>query len=294
VNKHYDQLKELLSSDKEDVLVINQGRVNKHRNLFKAVVFDFDGVLLRENNLAERGYAWLIRSLRDGNYDPRNINVSAYDIGMATAFRSTIKGAPMKEKVKVFKVVFGKGDLKIPVEKLVRLWFDALKNNVLSQFANNPNNYRMPGAKELLETTDSKCSIAIYGVTANEFQHAYFLMELVGFKDYFSEIVGFPINSFPHTSKASLLSDLLFRHYIKPMNAVYIGDGTSDIKAGKRAGAFTIGIANASMPVSLIEDPKEKKKIIEKSIKNGMKLIDEGCDLLATSTLAYKKIVAYF
>jgi phosphoglycolate phosphatase-like HAD superfamily hydrolase len=292
MERYIEELERLFQSEKEDVVVINDKEAGKYRREgFKAVVFDFDGVLLIENDSAEKGYAWLSRSLREGNFNPKDIGVSKSDVEKARAFRPNIKGKSMAEKVEAFNAEFGKGVIEMPVDKLIRLWFDALKYNVMDQFGNDPNAYRMPGAKVLLETAASKA--VVLGVTANEFFHAHFLMDFVGFKDFFSEIVGYPINAFPKTSKASLLADVLFRHGINSDDACYIGDGASDIKAGKKARTFTIGIANATMPITMVSDAK-KEKIIEKSMNNARKLIEADCDILATSVMAYTKIAEFF
>ena len=64
---------------------------------------------------------------------------------------------------------------------------------------------------------------------------------------------------------------LLIKHDLDVKQTCYIGVSPSDIKAGQGAGIFTIGIAN--------------------NYSNGAKLIEQGCDIIATSTVAYLDIL---
>lgn len=286
-------LREMLESGSEGIVVVNHKRVNQFIDRgCQAVVFDFDGVLIKEIGIVEKGYAWLLRAVRDEILDPENIVVDDKDVKLARDFRPNIKGKSILEKVDAFRSEFGKSSTALDINNLIRRWLDAFKFNVIAWFADNPENYRMEGAHELLQTASSKS--LVFGVTANEYLHANWLMEFVGFKKYFVEVVGYPTNAFPNTSKGSLLADLLFRREIYSQNACYIGDGTSDIKAGIKAGTLNIGISNATMPVSMINDDIQRKKVINSSLVNGEKLAVAGCDILATSPMAHQDLAKFF
>lgn len=286
-------LNDLFQAGEEDVIVIDNEAAQKCKDKgCKAVVFDFDGVLLKEIGLAEKGYAWVVRAVRDGIVDPGDFAVADDDVKAASDFRPNIKGKSMVEKVAAFRENFGKVVVEVSDEEFIQRWFDALKNIVASRFNGNKDDYCLPGAQELVHEASLRSKVM--GVTANEHNHASWLMDFVGLKKYFEEIVGYPIRSLPRTSKASLLADLLFRREINPAEACYIGDAVSDIKAGKRAGTVTIGIANNETAISKIGDEGERQRVIEKSLKNAEKLVDAGCDLLATSSMAYKEIARYF
>jgi phosphoglycolate phosphatase-like HAD superfamily hydrolase len=100
-------------------------------------------------------------------------------------------------------------------------------------------------------------------------------MKFVGLANYFDEIVGFPIEieKNKHHNKKKMLLRLMEKHKLEQRQTCYIGDSASDIKSGQEAGVFTIGIAN--------------------NYANGAKLIEQGCDLLATSMAAYAEILKW-
>ncbi|MCP4373867.1 MAG: HAD family hydrolase [Deltaproteobacteria bacterium] len=290
---HLHKLEQMLHTGNEDVIVINDKILSKLKgNGFVAVVFDFDGVLLREIGFAEKGYAWLVRAIRDNNVDSTDINVMKEDVEFAKRFRHQIKGKSIGEKITIFRNKFGNSSSTIQSELLVKGWYDFFKNYLISSFGRNPEEYCIPGARHLLEASHKQ--ISVYGLTANEHSHAKWLMKFVDLSQYFKEIIGYSSDLLKEESKGSLLADLLNRNRISPDDSCYIGDGSSDVKAGIYAKTFTIGIANNEIPISLVREQFEKTRIIEKAIRNGNELLKTGCDILATSTMALNDIARYF
>jgi phosphoglycolate phosphatase-like HAD superfamily hydrolase len=284
------QLNEMLQLGSENIIVINREIVDHFKKKeCKAVVFDFDGVLTKEIDIAEKGYAWVIRVVRDGIIDPNNVELQNDDIEIARNFRPTIKGKSMVEKVNILREKFGKASVNLTNSEIIVGWYDFFRFLILSIYGENKNEYILPGAEELLN--ESHRYFKVFGVTANEQQYATWLMEFVCLKKYFNEIVGYPIHASPGTTKASLLDVLLSRWEIPPEEVCFIGDGVTDIIAGKSVGTLTIGMANNEMPIGEIKNVIDKERVINKALANGKNLIEAGCDILATSTLAYPAIL---
>lgn len=288
-----NKLSEMFKNEVEDIIEINKETAFRYKSDgCKAIVFDFDGVLLKEIGIAELGYAWAIRALRDGIFDPTNIELHFDDIDIAQKYRTVIKGKPMTEKLDILRQRFGNKCINIGNDEIITLWYDFFTYYVQFKYSKNEKEYLLPGALELIKKA-YQCG-KVFGVTANEQRYALWIMNFVGLREYFKEIVGYPIHTLHNTSKGSLLNDLLFRWGIRPNEACYIGDGSSDIQAGMQAGVLTIGIANNEIPISYISCIEEKERVSIKAFNNAIMLAEAGCDILATSPMAYPSIAAFF
>lgn len=275
---------QLFLHDKEEIYFVNKNFAKDY--CCNVTIFDFDGVLIKETGIAEIGYAWVISSIRDDFIPVEPKDIMEEDVKFAKDFRPLIKGKSMVEKVDIFHALFHKKASQEAKYKLIAGWYDFLKIYIRSQFAKNNLELRLPGSEFLLQ--EAAKSSRLFGLTANEQYHAQWLMDFVKLLRYFEEIVGFPIET--ETSKYHLLMNIISRKKLKSSEVCLIGDGVSDIIMGKKAGVLTIGISNNEMPLSLVQDGTDKERIRIKAIKNAEKLLEAGCDILATSTMAYKQL----
>jgi phosphoglycolate phosphatase-like HAD superfamily hydrolase len=235
-----------------------------------AFVFDFDGVLLHECGIPEAGYAWLARAVREGNWNLHDHDVAESYQTAVHALRPLIKGKPPVEKVEVFCSRFGGGaPLLFSPEQAVEKWFASVQQVIRGRFGHDPNSYLLPGAVDLVKAAREKGQV--FGLTANIQRQAEFLMEFVGLTRFFDQIVGYAPDAGTGVDKGTMLADLLSRHGIDPGHTAYIGDGAPDMRAAHHAGALAVGIAN--------------------DLQGGQRLIDAGCDVIATSPKAGARLV---
>lgn len=252
-------LKSFFETSREDVVVL------RRFSPVSTFVFDFDGVIVRECGIVEIGYAWLVRAVRDGITDSSDLNVSQADIALVKDFRPAIKGKTWLEKVEAFRRDFG-GSRPVGCSdlELVDKYVETSRTAVQRRFGAHPRDYLLPGAVDFLEA--ARKAGRVFGLTANVRNQGAWLMEFVGLSSCFDEIVGFRRDAVSGATKGKLLADLLRRHGIDPSRAAYIGDGVPDMKAAGDAGAVSAGIANG--------------------VDNGRRLVDAGCNVIATSSRA--------
>ena len=288
LNFFINWLEDMLANEKEGLLPVFHSS-SSHDGI-ETVVFDFDGVLLKEIGIAEQGYAWVINAIKNGiPSNQYHLNFTGNDINFAKHLRPKVKGKNIIEKIQIIRQILNSPSNHPTTEDLIQGWYGFFRTTIQNRFGNQSDDFLIPGAKDLINQAVQHFSV--FGLTANEYNHAQWIMKFVGLESNFQEIVGFPANSFPLTSKASLLADLCFRNDIEASKVCFIGDGNSDIYAGRKVGVATIGIANNEMPIALVSESNEKNRIIKKSAINASKLIDAKCDFLATSTFAYSEIL---
>ncbi len=259
-----ERLRILFSTNKEGV-VINQSvsEVNGY-------IFDFDGVLFKDCGVIAIGYAWLIRALRDGNYECEDIDFEESDIKQAIKFRSRIKGKMTHEKIYMLNASFGSSDsLPISLNELANFWAKVHILAVKEKFSENPRSALLPGAIDFI--TQAAQRGKVFGLTAFSQPVAEFLLEFVGLIGYFEKVLGNPNEDNGKSGKVDMLHFLFESVNTFALDYCYISDFVSDMNAGKAVNIVTVGIAN--------------------SLRNGLLLLNKGCDLVATSTLAYKDIL---
>ncbi len=236
-------------------------------------IFDFDGVLVKECDIIENAYGWIIRAVREKNFDTNDLNISNDDLEQAHYIRPIVKAKSQTEKITVLNEKYGNLNLtKENIEELIVLWTkEVFTNLILKEFGNNPKDYLVEGAKYFLEKTSQIGKV--FGLTANIQPQAEFLMEFVDLTKYFAEIVGFPVEISKNIrlNKTKMLQNLMLKQGLHVKETCYIGDSATDIRAGQGAGILTVGIAN--------------------NYPNGVELIEQGCDIIATSTAACSDVL---
>ncbi|MBC8181415.1 HAD family hydrolase [candidate division KSB1 bacterium] len=261
------KLKHLFNNNQESAFQINS--IHPISNF----IFDFDGVLVKECDIIETAYGWIIRAVREKNFDTKDLFINQNDLEQAFFIRPIVKAKSQAEKITILNEKYGNLNLtKDHIEELIILWTkEVFTNLILNQFGDNPKEYLLAGAKNFLEKTSHIGKV--FGLTANIQPQAEFLMEFVGLTEYFSEIVGFPVEISQNIklNKTKMLQNLMLKQGLHVKETCYIGDSTPDIRAGQGAGILTIGIAN--------------------NYSNGAELIEQGCDIIATSTAAYSDVL---
>ena len=264
---YLEKLKQIFSNNQESALQINSNHPISN------FVFDFDGVLVKECNIIEKGYAWLIRAVREKKFETEDLNINTNDLNEAFIIRPQVKAKSQAEKISIVNEKYGNLTLTEQLtEKIIIMWTkEVFTNIILEQFRENPKNYLLDGAESFLKETNQIGKV--FGLTANIQPQAEFLMEFVGLTKYFREIVGYPVEIKKNVklSKQKMLINLMKKHGLDAKQTCYIGDSVPDIKAGQGAGILTVGIAN--------------------NYPNGVELIEQGCDIIATSTAAYSGVI---
>ena len=180
----------------------------------RAVIFDFDGVILESANIKTEAFLALFAHYpehRDAirEYHVRNVGISRF---------------------RKFQWIYAEL-LKTPLGEAesTRLG-DAFSRIVLEEILKCP---FVPGARELLK--DLRCQSRLFvasGTPQDELEH---IIEQRGLAPYFTEVWGTP------ALKADILSSILSRHEIPRDEVVFIGDGESDYSAAKQTGIPFIG-----------------------------------------------------
>jgi phosphoglycolate phosphatase-like HAD superfamily hydrolase len=261
------KLKQLFSNNKESAFQLNS------THPISNFIFDFDGVLVKECDIIEKGYAWLIRSVRENSFKTEDLIINQNDLEQAFLIRPQVKAKSQAEKISIINEKYGNLTLtEALTERIILLWTkEVFTNIILEQFRENPKNYLLHGAENFLKQTYQIGKV--FGLTANIQPQAEFLMEFVGLTKYFQEIVGYPVEVKKNVnlSKQKMLINLMKKQGLDAKQTCYIGDSVPDIKAGQGAGILTVGIAN--------------------NYPNGVELIEQGGDIIATSTAAYLGVI---
>jgi pyrophosphatase PpaX len=128
----------------------------------------------------------------------------------------------------------------------------------------------MEGCLDILEWLREK-EIPLGICTSNSLNSAETALELQGIKKYFQVIVGRTVD-LPMKPHPAQLEKCFEKLQVNPLNSIMIGDSHKDIIAGKKIGAFTIGIPVYFTRLELMKEAgvdiivnnlSELKKIIE-------------------------------
>lgn len=208
-----------------------------------AVFFDIDGVLLREQGLAEIGYSYLIQSVRENRMDVSQEEylrtLSSEECHSIQQIRPQLKGYHPVAKIAKLEDLFGKAD-NIDKEELTRKQMSLHRKFISTMFSKQE--YIMPGGLELV------CSLVnnykLYTLTANEVGHTGWLLNYMGVSDKFTGILGFSVQDQHITNKYDMLQEFLSKEgsALSRSKSFVIGDGIPDVKAAKKVGITAIGV----------------------------------------------------
>lgn len=182
--------------------------------MIKAVVFDFDGVLVESVDIKTNAFARLFEGegreivKRVVDYHVRNTGVSRF------------------EKFRYFYSVILKRDLTD--EKFAELC-DRFSELVVEEVVNAP---YVKGAKEFLDAYDGayRCCVA----SATPQKEIEEIIEKRGMNRYFDGVYGAP------KKKSDAVKDIMARGRLSADEIVFIGDAMSDYEAASANGAYFI------------------------------------------------------
>lgn len=176
---------------------------------YKAVIFDFDGVILESADIKTAG---LVEAFSD--YPQHGEAIRAYDRAhMGLSRHAKVEG--------IYREVLG-----IPraeAERTSRA--EAFTRFTLDRVLSCP---FVPGALEVLQSLDSRCMAFIASGTPHEE-----LEVVVGHREirgYFEEVWGSP------ATKVEIVSDILARHGLDSGEVLFVGDSLTDYAAATEAG----------------------------------------------------------
>ena len=175
----------------------------------KAVIFDFDGVILESADIKTVAFVEMFNHRPDLQpailaHHLDNLGVSRYD-KFAWIYRELLREdftAEIREQM-------GREFSALVFEKICACSF-------------------VPGAFETLEELADRMPLFVASGTPQE--ELDLIVEQRGLKRYFKEVWGSP------RKKADIIQDILTRYELTPCEALMIGDGASDYKAAVETG----------------------------------------------------------
>lgn len=221
----------------------------------RLVFFDLDGVLTLEKEYFERSWALLLRRLTERDMSVTFGDLTDDDVVGGALFRQETKGslpAVRIEKMRNRVASLSPGESLPPLQACLHLWIDSIREQQLAEYGpGNPGgltfeDYLIDGARQLLEYLSERPQ-HVHIVTANVQSQATWIAERVGISDLLDGVIGYPdlpTESQLSKTKATILADTISKHGCEAHEAVFIGDGYSDIRFGRQASVPTLGIAN--------------------------------------------------
>lgn len=177
---------------------------NGHLTNVKAVIFDFDGVILESADIKTVAFLELFNHRPDLQpailaYHLENLGVSRYD--KFAWIYAELLDQPFSAEI---RQQLGRDFSSLVLEKVLACPF-------------------VPGA---LETLQSLCStMPLFVASGTPQEELDLIIEKRGLNMYFKEVWGSP------REKDAIIQDILKRYNLLPHEAVMVGDGSSDYKA---------------------------------------------------------------
>ena len=181
--------------------------------MIKAIIFDFDGVILESADIKTETFRELFKEYPQKTkaivrYHLFNAGISRY-----VKFRHISEHILKKELSKSEEIELGKRFSQIALEKVLAAPFVA-------------------GAREFLDRGKSRYQFFIASGTPEEELHN--IVRARGLQGYFKEIHGSP------KEKSDIIEGIIRRSQFKKKEVVYIGDAESDRIAAKQSGVVFV------------------------------------------------------
>ena len=184
-------------------------------NMYKNIIFDFDGVLVDSNPIRINGFKELFKGF------PKE------QVEVLSAFAEVNGGLSRYEKIKYFfNSVRKETILWQEVERYAQKYSDIVKNDVIEA-------EEIEGAVDFLRLFAGRYTYSI--VSGSEQEELRDICRQRGIYGFFKEILGSP------SGKEKNLEDLIRRNNWEPGTCVFVGDSINDHKAAIAVGIPFIG-----------------------------------------------------
>jgi phosphoglycolate phosphatase-like HAD superfamily hydrolase len=186
----------------------------KRIDSLRAIVFDFDGVILESADIKTQSFLALYADYPDKLGAIRDYHIAQAGISRYVKFehiQKNILGLPYTEEVK----------------KRVSAEFERLTREKILRCP------QVPGAEDLLRVLRGR-TLRIVGSGTPQAELELIVAER-GMGEWFEELWGSP------RKKADILRDVMARHDLRPQKVLMVGDGMSDYDAARDTGARFLG-----------------------------------------------------
>jgi phosphoglycolate phosphatase-like HAD superfamily hydrolase len=215
----------------------------KRIDSLRAIVFDFDGVILESANIKTEAFLELYAGHPDKLAAIRDYHIANAGISRYVKFehiQRNILGLPYTEEVR----------------KQVGAAFERLTRERIFRCA------QVPGAETLLQGLRGRVQRIVGSGTPQAELELIVATRKMG--DWFEELWGTP------RVKADILRDVMTRHGLSPQEVLMVGDGLSDYQAAVEAGTRFLAreteTAFDGLPVAKISDMAEMAAWLEEEL----------------------------
>lgn len=187
--------------------------------MIKAIIFDFDGVILDSAGIKTKAFRKLFNKDHPQSIDAivdyhvNNMGVSRY-----TKFRHIYRN--------ILRLPLSMGKERELGEKFSQIAFDEiLKAPFIS------------GVLEFLKRNEKKYTLFIISGAPQE--ELDYIIKMRALSGYFQEVHGVLL------SKSEVIRDIMLRQRLNKDETVFIGDADTDLKAAQETGVYFIAMANS-------------------------------------------------
>lgn len=194
---------------------VDEGKKNRGARTYRALIFDFDGVIVESELIKSRAFDALYRQY------------GTQTAATAVAHHEANGGISRRKKIRhLHKTLLGIDLDDAALEMLCRRFSSMVEDEVVAC-------EWVPGARELLaRQVGLRPMFIVSGTPHDELQR---IVDRRGIADVFTEVHGSP------PDKAETIRAILDRHALEPGTVLFIGDGAADWRAARETAVPFVG-----------------------------------------------------